>query len=68
MRGVGQLPREFEIPAGESFVVYSYATPIAWWTPSGGWFVPAVKYSVTTTNHQAVTRVAIARTDEAVRA
>jgi hypothetical protein len=37
------------------YVVYSYATPIAW-LDDDGWTMPKVKYSVTTTNHQNVTR------------
>jgi hypothetical protein len=38
---------------GEKFyVVYSYQTPIAWWTPKYGWVRPAIKYSVTTSKHQ----------------
>lgn len=35
-----------------AYVVYSYATPIAWWTESNGWVVPDVKYSPTTSKHQ----------------
>lgn len=34
------------------YVVYSYATPIAWHHPENGWTVPAVKYSMTTSHHQ----------------
>ena len=34
------------------YVIYSYSTPIAWWTESRGWTVPPVKYSRTTTRHQ----------------
>src|SRR5687767_11342625 len=41
-------------------VLFSYGTPIAWrFTNETSWTVPAVKYSVTTTNHQNVARVAI---------
>jgi len=37
-----------------SYVVYSYATPIAWYdTERGEWTVPNVKYSITTSAHQA---------------
>lgn len=37
---------------GRVYVVYSYSTPIAWFTDANGWRVPTVKYSVTTTRHQ----------------
>lgn len=42
------------------YVVYSYQTPIGWTKISDqdDWFIPAVKYSVTTTNHQNVLRYA----------
>lgn len=44
-------------------VLYSYDTPIAWWSPNteenDGWTVPDVFYSRTTTNHQNVARFAI---------
>jgi hypothetical protein len=35
------------------YVVYSYATPIAWHT-AAGWTFPDVKYSPTTSHHQGV--------------
>jgi len=38
---------------GVDFVVYSYATPIAW-HGSEGWTVPDCKYSVTTSKHQSI--------------
>jgi hypothetical protein len=34
------------------FVVYSYATPIAWFTEPGGWHRVEQKFSRTTTKHQ----------------
>lgn len=37
-----------------SYVVYSYATPIAWYGKNG-WTQPSAKYSATTSNHQSVT-------------
>ena len=41
-------------------VLYSYRTPIAWkFDGDREWFVPEIHHSVTTTNHQNVTRVAI---------
>jgi len=38
------------------YVVYSYQTPIGWikLTSDAEWFIPAVKYSNTTTHHQSV--------------
>lgn len=42
-----------------SRVLFSHDTPIAWRTVNGMWIVPEVRYSVTTTNHQNVARVAI---------
>lgn len=58
----GRLPQgyvrlcEREAP---TYVVYSYATPIAWWSPAGGWTVPDVRYSVTTGRHQGYVRTAM---------
>jgi len=46
---------------GSVFVIFSYSTPIAWRAAQPlirEWFVPDVKYSVTTSNHQSVVRVA----------
>lgn len=41
-------------------VLYSYRTPIAWqFQGDRDWQVPEIYYSVTTTNHQNVARVAI---------
>lgn len=48
--------------AGElAYVVYSYATPIAWYTKRGAWVVPEEKYSSTTSRHQSVVRQGVAR-------
>ena len=57
--GVGVLPPECH-PAVQTagYVVYSYETPIAW-HDGNGWVMPAVKYSMTTATHQAITREAI---------
>ena len=41
------------------YIVYSYGTPIAW-HHAGGWSLPAIKYSVTTSKHQTLVRRAIA--------
>lgn len=35
----------------EGFVVYSYATPIGWYTPATGWKKSSQKHSVTTSKH-----------------
>jgi hypothetical protein len=41
------------------YVIYSYATPIAWHTSDGNWVVPCVKYSNTTTRHQSLVTTAL---------
>lgn len=41
-----------------SYIIYSYGTPIAWWS-TAGWFIPEYKYSVTTSKHQNYVRRAI---------
>lgn len=41
------------------YVVYSYATPIAWLDTDGVWTLPAITYSRTTSKHQGITRRAI---------
>jgi len=61
----GRLPAECvdslrEATTGGGYVVFSYATPIAWWSPGAGWTVPEVRYSVTTCRHQAIVRRALA--------
>lgn len=56
--GTGALPRRladifWERRRNISTVIYSYATPIAWYDAEfGKWFVPNVNYSITTTRHQ----------------
>jgi hypothetical protein len=55
--------------AGEiAYSVWSYATPIAWYTKRGEWVVPADKYSHTTGRHQGIVRRAIGLPRGAVRA
>lgn len=64
----GKLPAVYlaaladEIKAkGRVFVIFSYSTPIAWRAAQPlirEWLVPDVRYSVTTSNHQGVVRVA----------
>ena len=42
-----------------SYIIYSYGTPIAWWSTATGWFIPEYKYSVSTSKHQNYVRRAI---------
>jgi len=42
-----------------AYIIYSYATPIAWRTSDGSWFLPTDSYSVTTSRHQTLIRVAL---------
>lgn len=50
----GQLPEFFRASAARAdYVVYSYATPIAWHEPGMTlWLSPGIRYSVTTTKAQ----------------
>ena len=41
------------------YVVYSYHTPIAWFSSVSGWYVVSQKFSQTTSKHQNLTRHAI---------
>lgn len=43
--------------------VMSYATPIAWRLAGGTWVIPEEKYSVTTSKHQGIVRVATSAPD-----
>jgi hypothetical protein len=45
------------------YVVYSYDTPIAWVTLAGEVVIPDVRYSATTSQHQAAARRALASID-----
>lgn len=59
---MGRLPDEWKdrlIADSPSYAVTSFGTPIAWFTEHAGWVVPAVKYSVTTSNHQTQVRSAV---------
>jgi hypothetical protein len=48
----GRLPAMFRDSASHAdYVIYSYATPIAWHGPDG-WVMPPVTYSVTTSKQQ----------------
>lgn len=58
----GQMPDRTLIAdgtVGAVYVVFSYRTPIAWYSPLTGWTQPDTRYSMTTTNHQSVTAFAI---------
>ncbi len=71
-QGTGQLRgywlEQFHAEVNEmDYIVYSYATPIAWHTPKahnphdGGWVVIELKFSATTSRHQSVTHQGIER-------
>lgn len=47
------------ITDGSVYVVYSYQTPIGWCNTDGSpnWFIPDVKYSISTTHHQSLLMV-----------
>lgn len=68
----GQLPDEYlDSVDSARYVVYSYATPIAWFVPSHGplsghWVQPDVKYSHTTTCHQNKIAVALENRNSSV--
>jgi hypothetical protein len=54
----GYLPQKHhESFYRSTYRVYSYSTPIAWWSEQEGWVIPDVKYSITTTRHQSKARV-----------
>lgn len=55
----GQYSGGVYMHKGPVFVVLSYATPIAMFSPDHGWTVPSVRYSATTTNHQSAVRCAL---------
>lgn len=82
-KGTGILPAEYAhafnaVHEFIDYVVYSYATPIAWhvWNPGitgvsdpeSYWVMPDTRYSVTTSRHQTKIRVALAESGEDVRA
>lgn len=61
--GTGILPEPYASQYRQdhpTYTVFSYSTPIAWYTPEcGGWVIPDVKYSATTSKHQGVVCVAV---------
>lgn len=54
MRGRGDLPEKYldDLITKAAYIVYSYATPIAWVRTDGSICIPPVRYSNTTTQHQ----------------
>ena len=52
----GMLPGSFDLPEKPRYVVYSYATPIAWIDCDGYVVIPDVKYSATTSHGQGLCR------------
>ena len=60
----GRLPLSYcnrfytDSDAPDFYAIYSYSTPIAWYS-NGQWTIPDVYYSVTTTRHQNIVRKAI---------
>lgn len=42
--------------AGPHYLVYSYSTIIAVWTPENGWEISNTKHSMTTSRHQNIVR------------
>jgi hypothetical protein len=58
---LGKLPPEWhskirDLVDTPVYVIYSYATPIAWRTAGGPWVVPDVRYSGTTLHHMSLAR------------
>lgn len=58
--------REFRQATGITYVVWSYATPIAWRTAGAQWVVPDVRYSNTTARHLSLVRQGIKARDERI--
>ena len=60
----GRLPHDWRLTFQArnhliTYVILSYATPIAWHDSEVGWVVPAEVYSVTTSRHQGTVRAAL---------
>lgn len=65
---IGRLPADYRQSIdGATYVIYSYATPIAWLDANGVWQVPDVKYSVTTSRHQSLIATAVSELPAAER-
>lgn len=54
----GSLAPQFhDLVRNADYIVYSYSTPILWFTEAEGcWHEPSDKYSPTTSRHQAIVR------------
>jgi hypothetical protein len=66
LSGTGRLPEEHaamlrtqDRSGMVKYVLYSYATPMAWLLEGGEWVKPQVKYSPITSGHQSVFASAI---------
>lgn len=60
--GFGRLPVDLQERFSRdrpNYIVYSFGTPIAWYVPFKGWYIPDVRYSPTTSNHQTQCRYAV---------
>ena len=60
----GRLPHDWRLTFQTrnhliTYVILSYATPIAWLDSEAGWIVPAESYSPTTGKHQSTVRAAL---------
>lgn len=65
----GDLPESYhEALAAANYIIFSYQTPIAWRVPRGtnygGWWLPDVTYSLTTTQHQELIEAALREVPE----
>jgi hypothetical protein len=61
---LGMLPAQYADSArAADYVVYSYATPIAWHA-AGEWVMPEVRYSVTTSKQQGRIATALSVIDD----
>lgn len=64
-RGVGELTEPYATAYraiwddDSAYVVYSYLTPIAWYTDAMGWIIPLTVYGATTSKHQRLARRAV---------
>lgn len=65
---VGRLPGEYSALASHAdYVIYSYSTPIAWRdSEDGKWYLPHIRYSVTTSKQQSRVLTALSQTSPGV--
>lgn len=57
--GTGSLRGEDSFGSSIEYLVYSYATVIAYYDRDAGWFVNRERFSPTTTQHQNTVRYAV---------